>query len=252
MIKSCYIDGRAFERDDFPNGVYVYQTIMTFGHQALHLAAYMQLLDKASQEILHRPSPLKTDELSSLISNFLRKYNYPTAMPAHVEVRLYHSGEVVLLGGEVSPYPQIGMRLVMPAGVDVIYDLPFSEQRSSLRRTAAEVATLTAESRGAKVAVRFDTTGCARSVDDAEIFVVEGYIITTSATPTSVEGQLLAKAIIRAGLQLEIRDITPSLLDNADEIFYADHRGITALGSYNQRPMMHILAEKIAQHFQTK
>ena len=248
MIKSCYINGQLFERDDFPNGVYVYQTIMTFGHQPLHLAAYLQLLDKASQEILHRPSPLKANELSSLISNFLRKNGYPATMPAHVEVRLYHSGEVVLLGGEVSPYPQVGMRLVMPAGTDVIYDLPFSELRSSLRRTAAEVATLTAESRGAKVAVRFDTTGCARSVDDNEIFIVEGYSVMTPNTPTSVEGQLLAKAISRAGLQLEICDITPSMLDNADEIFYADHRGITALGSYNQRPMMHILVEKIAQY----
>lgn len=249
MIKSCYIDGRAFERDDFPEGVYVYQTIMTFGHQALHIADYLQLLDQASKNILHRPSPLKANELSSLISDFLRRHRYPTAMPAHVEVRLYHSGEVVLLGGEVSLYPQLGLRLMTPAGTDVVYDLPFSEHRSSLRRTAAEVATLAAESREAKVAVRFDTTGCARSVDDCDIFIVEGYAVMTPTTPTSVEGRLLTKAISRAGLQLEICDITPSQLDNADEIFYADHRGITALGSYNKKPMMHILAEKIAGFF---
>ena len=249
MIKSCYIDGRAFERDDFPEGVYVHQTIMTFGDQALHLADYLQLLDQASQEILHRPSPLKFKEFSALIGDFLRRHRYPTAMPAHVEVRLYHSGEVVLLGGEVSPYPQIGMRLVTPAGTEVIYDIPFSEHHSSLRRMAAEAATLTAESRGAKVAVRFDTTGCARSVDDAEIFVVEGYLVMTPATPTSVEGKLLAQAISRAGLKLEIRDLTPSILEDADEIFYADHRGVTALGSYNKKPMMHILAEKVAGYF---
>ena len=71
----------------------------------------------------------------------------------------------------------------------------------------------------------------------------------TSTQPTSVEGSLLADAIRRAGLQLEVVPIALDAAENADEIFYADHRGITALGSFNERPMMHILAEKIAAYF---
>ena len=249
MIKSCYIDGCAFERDDFPEGLYVYQTMMTFGHQALHLGAYLALLAEASQELLHRPLPLKVADVAALISDFLRKNGYPAAMPSYVELRYYRSGEVVLLGGEVSPYPKLGLRLLMPTGVDVCYDLPLSESRSSLSRAVAEAAQAEAENRGARVAVRVDSEGFLRSVEDVELFVSKEYTVMTSTQPTSVEGSLLADAIRRAGLQLEVVPIALDAAENADEIFYADHRGITALGSFNERPMMHILAEKIAAYF---
>ena len=246
VIKSCYIDGSPFERDDFPEGLYVYQSIMTFGHQALYLGEYMRLLNEASQELLHRSLPLKEPYLAALISKFLRKYGYPSAMPSHVELRYYCSGEVVLLGGEVSPYPRWGLRLLMPSGVDVTYDLPLSEHRSSVRRAVVEAARAEAENREAGVAVQFDSGGFVRSADDAELFVVKEYMVMTSKMPLSVEGRILADAVRRAGLQLETAVLTVSELEEADEIFYADHRGITALGRFNGRPLMHILAEKIA------
>lgn len=249
MIKSCYIDGCVFERDDFPEGLYVYQTIMTFGHEALHIGAYLALLAEASQELLYRPLPIDEAGVATLISDFLRKNGYPAAMPAYVELRYYRSGEVVLLGGEVSPYPKLGLRLLMPTGVDVCYDLPLSESRSSLRRAVVEAAQMEAESRGARVSVRVDGNGFLRSADDAELFVIKEYTVMTSMPPVSVEGRLLAEAIRRAGLRLEVVPVALDEAENADEIFYADHRGITALGSFNERPMMHILAEKIAAYF---
>lgn len=246
MIKSCYIDGCAFERDDFPEGLYLYQTIMTFGHRPLHLGAYLALLAEASQELLHRPLPLKESDVATLISDFLRKNGYPAAMPSSVELRYYRSGEVVLLGGEVSPYQKLGLRLLMPEGVPVRYDVPISEVHSSLRRAVFEAAQAEAENRGARVAVRVDSEGLLRSADDAELFVVKEYTVMTPAPPTTVEGRLLAEAIRRVGLQLEIAPIALDVADDADEIFYADHRGMTALGRFNGRPLMHILAEKIA------
>jgi branched-subunit amino acid aminotransferase/4-amino-4-deoxychorismate lyase len=134
----------------------------------------------------------------------------------------------------------------MPEGVDVRYDVPISEVHSSLRRAVFEAAQAEAENRGARVAVRVDSDGFLRSVDDAELFVVKEYTVMTPAQPMSVEGRLLAEAIRRVGLQLEIAPIALDVADDADEIFYADHRGITALGRFNGRPLMHILAEKIA------
>ncbi len=249
MIKSCYIDGCPFERDGFPEGLYVYQTMMTFGYRALHLGEYLVLLNKAVREVLHREGVFTEVSVAAMISEFLRKNRYPAAMPASVELRCYLSGEVVLLGGEVSPYPKLGLRMLMPAGCDVIYDLPLSECRTSLRRAAAEAATAHAMSRGAKVAVRFDNAGYARSVDDAELFVVKEYTIMSPNRPESVEGRLLRDAIIRSGLRFEVVAMTFDMVADADEIFYADCRGITALGSFNDKPLMHILAEKIAAYF---
>ena len=246
MIKDCYINGCAFERNGFPGGLYVYQTIMTFGHQALHLEGYLALLAEASAEVLHRPLSLKKGDVAAQITDFLRKNGYPSAMPSFVELRCYHSGEVVLLGGEVSPYPKLGLRLLMPSAVGVVYDLPLSECSSSVRRAAAEAAKAVAESRGAKVAVRVGGDGLVRSVDDAELFVVKEYTIITPTLPMSVEGRLIADAVERAGMQFEVAPVPFEALADADEIFYADHRGVTALGSFEGRPLMHILAEKIA------
>ena len=61
---------------------------------------------------------------------------------------------------------------------------------------------------------------------------------------------MLAKAIHRAGMSLLTEPISREMLDSADEIFYIDHRGITALGSFNGKPLMHILAEKIAKYLE--
>lgn len=249
MIKSCYIDGCPFERDDFPEGLYLYQHIMTYGLKALHLGDYLRLLDEASQQVLHRSLSLDEPDAATLIATFLRKHGYPTTMPAHVELRCYLSGEIVLLGGEVSPYPKLGLRLLMPAGVDVVYDLPLSECRSSVRRAVAEMARVEAEGHGAKVAVQVDSNGFVCSVDDAELFAVKEYTVVTPRELVSVEGRLLAEAVARAGLQLEVAPLVVEDLEEADEIFYADYRGVTALGSFNGHMLMHILAEKIATKF---
>lgn len=248
MIKSCYIDGCAFERDDFPEGLYVYQTMMTFGHRVLHLRSYLTLLKEASQAVLCRPLAIGEKQTDVLVSSFLRKNNYPISMPAYVELRIYQSGEVVLLGGDVSPYPKWGMRMLMPTAVGVVYDLPFGEYSSSLRRSAAEMARIQAESRGAKLALRVGVDGFARSVADAEIFVIKEYTVITPAPPRSVEGRLVVDAVRRSGLRLEYAPIPFESLEYVDEIFYADHLGIAALDSFNGHPKMHILTEKIANH----
>lgn len=248
MIKSCYIDGCLYERDSFPEGLYVYQTMMTFGHQALYLGDYLDLLRRAAKDVLHRELSLVERDVAALISDFLRRNNYPVEMPASVELRCYHSGEVVLLGGEVSPYPKLGLRLLMPTGLDVVYDLPISECHSSVRLAVSEAARAMVESRGARVAVRVDREGCVRSVDNAELFAVKEYTIVTPSVPATVEGRLVAKAIAQAGLSLEVAPLVVPDLEEADEIFYADHRGITALGAFNGHPLMHILAEKIAAY----
>lgn len=249
MIKECYIDGCAFERAEFPEGLYVYRTIVTLGHRALCLDACLGELREAAEELLHGAPSLDVTETDHLISDFLRRNGYPAAMPAYVELRCYLSGEVVLLGGEVSPYPQLGMRLLMPAGATVTYDLPLSECRSSVSRAVGEAARAVAEKRGAKVAVRLDRDGFVHSADEAELFVIKEYTIMTPRVPQTVEGVHVLDAIRRAGLQLQVCPISQEVLSEVDEIFYADHRGITALGSINGTPLMHILAEKIGAHY---
>jgi hypothetical protein len=223
--------------------------MITFGHKALYLGEYLRRLNQAVKEVLNRDSSLAEGDVSAMVSRFLQSNRYPTQMPSFVELRCYLSGEVVLLGGEVSPYPKLGLRLLMPPGVDVAYDLPLSTCDSSVRRSVAEMAQAQAESRGAKVAVQVDRDGCVGLVDNAELFAVKEYVVVVPRELKTVEGRLLAKAVSRVGLQIEVASLVVEDLEEADEIFYADCRGVTALGSFNGHPLMHILAEKVAAYF---
>ncbi len=220
-----------------------------YGGFAPLLHDYIELLQQASRELLRREFPLDLREADSLISDFLRRNGYPSAMPSYMEVRHYLSGEVVLLGGEVSPYPMLGLRLVFPSGTDVEYDLPLSEHQTSLRRAAAELAGLKAAERGAKVAVRIDSEGFVRSVDDEEPFLVREYTVYIPQEPTLPEARCVVEHIRKAGLNVVVAPIPRAMLDDADELFYVDYRGVTALGSYNSRALMHIIAERVSTIF---
>ncbi len=63
----------------------------------------------------------------------------------------------------------------------------------------------------------------------------------------SVERETAAHAIRTAGLTLREEPILQSELATYDELFYVDHRGITALAHCDGAPYMFLVAERIAE-----
>ena len=126
-------------------------------------------------------------------------------------------------------------------------DMPFPEAPTSAREAAAGLARQQARLHGASVAVRCDGDGIVRTADDAPLFAVRGKTAFVSPAEACVERELGLRAVEAAGLELEERPVMRDELPRFDELFYVDHRGVTALAHCDGHPCMAILAERVAQ-----
>ena len=89
--------------------------------------------------------------------------------------------------------------------------------------------------------------GIVRTADDAPLFAVRGKTAFVSPAEACVERELGLRAVEAAGLELEERPVMRDELPRFDELFYVDHRGVTALAHCDGHPCMAILAERVAQ-----
>ncbi len=219
------------------------------------LAGHVALLDHFSREIFNRSytpdiSALRQQVLALAVAN-----NYPTAVSGFVRLALNGNGEESLTAIGTSLYDGYALRSLTPDAASVIYDLPFGEVPTSAHEVVADLANQFAQRHGAQIAIRCDRDGCFRSVGTAPIFAVQGYAVLTSPaeitadgvpTKSSVERELIAQAVRALGWELREEPFGRADLPQLDELFFADHRGITALAHCDGQPLMSLVAERIA------
>lgn len=239
-------DGRITQGEPPSTEAYLYQTIHTLGHEGRHLEEHAALLEEASRRWFGHSRMLTAETLRREIADLLRTARYPTALSSFVRLHLYASGRHELFPSGISLYSGYAFRSVLPAAVTLCYDLPFDEAPLSLREHAAMAARRQAELEGAQSFVRTDSRGLVRSCDDAPLFAVKGKHIFSPDSGRSVEFSTAAEAIGRRGYTLHIQPIGKELLPLFEELFYFDHRGITALRSCDGRVLMHVVAEQVA------
>ena len=95
--------------------------------------------------------------------------------------------------------------------------------------------------------MRCDTEERLLTADGAPLFAVRGHTVYTAPAPASVEGCLAREAVRAAGLTLREEPLRRRELPRAEELFYADHRGITALSRCDGQPLMTLVAERVAE-----
>lgn len=234
--------------DTANDGFYLYRNIRTFGRRALHAERQLELLKASAREFAGSEPQVTAEETERAIVALLTDKGYPDSMPAWVTLRYYLSGRMEIVGREVLPCRQRGLRLVYPRAAVVMWDVPFGCEWSSLSLSAAAAAQVQAAhaERGVRAVIRCGTDGMIASAGDAPLFVVTDYtVVTPLAQPLSDEFETAAAAIADAGLPLERRDITVDMLDTADEVFCCDARGLTAFSGCGGRAYMHVLAERV-------
>ena len=168
-------------------------------------------------------------------------------MSGFVRIELDPDGTERLLPAGVSLYDGYAFRSLQPEAVTVGYDLTLSEAPTSAREAAAQLARRLAERRGAEVAVRCDSAGILRSADDAPLLAIAGRTVLTAPGPASVERRLAVLAVRAAGLELREEAFGRADLPSLDELFFADHRGVTSLSRCDGLPLMTFVAERIAE-----
>lgn len=95
--------------------------------------------------------------------------------------------------------------------------------------------------------MRCDSAGILRSADDAPLLAIAGRTVLTVPGPASVERRLAMLAVRAAGLELREEAFGRADLPSLDELFFADHRGVTSLSRCDGLPLMTFVAERIAE-----
>lgn len=224
--------------------LYLYQTVHLARGRARNAEAHAARLDAASRELFGRGyAPAR---LAARIEALAAAERYPTGVSGFVRIELGADGEERLTPTGVSLYDGYALRSLQPEAVTLRYDLPLTEAPTSAREAAAQLARHMAERAGADVAVRCDREGILREADDAPLFAVAGHTVLTAPGTQSVERELAVRAVRAAGLELREEPFGCGELPRIDELFFADHRGITALARCDGQPLMSLIAERIA------
>lgn len=224
--------------------LYLYQTVHLARGRARNAEAHAARLDAASRELFGRGyAPAR---LAARIEALAAAERYPTGVSGFVRIELGADGEERLTPAGVSLYDGYALRSLQPEAVTLRYDLPLTEAPTSAREAAAQLARRMAERAGADVAVRCDREGILREADDAPLFAVAGHTVLAAPGTQSVERELAVRAVRTAGLELREEPFGCGELPRIDELFFADHRGITALARCDGQPLMSLIAERIA------
>lgn len=224
--------------------LYLYQTVHLARGRARNAEAHAARLDAASRELFGRGyAPAR---LAARIETLAAAERYPTGVSGFVRIELGADGEERLTPAGVSLYDGYALRSLQPEAVTLRYDLPLTEAPTSAREAAAQLARRMAERAGADVAVRCDREGILREADDAPLFAVAGHTVLAAPGTQSVERELAVRAVRAAGLELREEPFGCGELPRIDELFFADHRGITALARCDGQPLMSLIAERIA------
>ena len=224
--------------------LYLYQTVHLARGRARTAEAHAARLDAASRELFGRGyAPAR---LAARIEALAAAERYPTGVSGFVRIELGADGEERLTPAGVSLYDGYALRSLQPEAVTLRYDLPLTEAPTSAREAAAQLARHMAERAGADVAVRCDREGILREADDAPLFAVAGHTVLAAPGTQGVERELAVRAVRAAGLELREEPFGCGELPRIDELFFADHRGITALARCDGQPLMSLIAERIA------
>lgn len=226
--------------------LYLYQTLHLRNRRPRLLAEHAALLAAEARTCFGIRLRADLPEFARHIAALAAAERFPCDLSAFVRWEVTADGMERLLSGGVSIYEGYALRSLMPNAVTVAYDMPFGEAPTSVREAAALLAQRQAELAGASVAVRCDRTGMLLSADDAPLFAVRKGVVYTSPAPQSVERDLIVRACDAARIRLAEHPVLRTELALYDELFYADHRGVTALAHCDRQPFMSLVAERVA------
>ena len=216
--------------------VYLYQTVHILDGESLCLREHLAVLDRWSRTLFGCPGPQDAREVGTAIAAVAGR-EAPGSDRSKF-LRLEFEG--------VSLYRGYDLRSLMPEAVTLQYEPPLFDAPTSAREAAVELARQYAGLQGASVAVRCDRNGTLMAADEAALFAIRGRRVYAPPGEASIGRSLAVRSIRAAGLELIEAPVGRDELPRMDELFFIDHRGVTALSRCDGQPYMAILAERIA------
>lgn len=208
------------------SSVFLYQMIHVAGRTVRQLEPHLEELKRDFKHLFGRRVVLDARRVEEEILEQLAVGRYPQDRSTILRLELSPQGEFSYRLGESSLYQGYVLRALRPEGHVASFQIPWEGLRSSAELAAWELAMHRIDH---GVVLRADSQGVLLEADCAPLFALYGRRIYTSRAPQGVEGRLAEEAIRRAGYSLLVEPVYVEHLPLLDEIFYVDHRGVTAL-----------------------
>lgn len=228
---------------------FLYQIVHLYGGHARMLKEHVARLHVASCELFGRAYRPDLQQLEKRLLAEVERARYADTVSSFVRIELFDSGEELIYGVGASLYAGYALRSVRPEVMSLQYDLPFETMSVASLSTHA-VAQCLAREKGFDEAVRVDRDGVVRSLGEGSVFGYrDGVLVapTTLHTATDVAVWEAARAARMPAVQHPIRLQELSLYD---ELFAADHRGLTSIQKFDAKPLPAIRVERLAEELE--
>ena len=208
--------------------VYLYQTVHVLDGECLCLREHLAVLDRWSRTLFGCPGPQDAREVGTAVAAVVGREAPGSDRSKFVRLVLPASGSLRLEFEGVSLYRGYDLRSLMPEAVTLQYEPPLFDAPTSAREAAVELARQYAGLQG------------------AALFAIRGRRVYAPPGEASIGRSLAVRSIRAAGLELAASPVGRDDLPRMDELFFIDHRGVTALSRCDGQPYMAIFAERIA------
>lgn len=222
------------------------QTVHLHQGRARNVAAHADVLHAAARTLFGVEYWPDFRQLAQRIEALAAKMHYPEGVSSFVRIEVAADGGERLVAAGTSLYDGYALRSVTPQALTMEYALP-GDLPTTAREAAARQADRLARAAGAEAAVRRDAAGRLLDAGDAPIFAVRGHTVLCGPAAAGVERDLGCRAVAYAGLTLCTDAFSATDLRQLDELFYVDHRGVTAYARCDDQPLMSLVAERVAR-----
>lgn len=219
--------------DSEEQGLFLYQHMRAQNGKIFNLKEHLELLNSTAVSLFGEPISLTEKVVVKSCEELLYRGGYSSTAIHILELRVWQSGKYQLRVAETSLYKGFALRVMRPKALLAEgCNYPFS-QPTSAAAAMVDFLRLSALQQQCQIAICTDNNGFVTSVDGATPIVVHGTDITISNSAVSIYSNIVLSALKQLQNQhVKVAPITLADLRSADELFYADARGITAVGSF--------------------
>ena len=225
----------------------VYQIVQFRGGHARLVEEHAAVLEEEARELFGRSPKLVLTDIRKAMERVVEREKYADAETAYLVLRAFEDGHTEITAGGRSMYEGYALRTIHPRAITLAYSLPLGDLPTPARDATVRETRCMARARRADVAVRCTAEGRCRSCEGHPIGAIYHNRLILPKFRRHVERDLLRRAADLIGLEVVEMAFNERQAGLLEEIFWVDHRGITALGSINSAPLMALTVERLSE-----
>lgn len=248
-MEQWYIENNTTERYDTDNSeLSLYQRLRATDGRVMYLNRHLDILRSYAAILLpHTPIPTAS-EIEQMCSRLLSRGGYSSSSTHILELNLWQSGRVRLSVIETSLYKGFDLRVLRPNAAIIEGCSTALLYPTSAALECEKLMKIIARQNGCDVALSVQNSSVI-AIDSTNPIIVHGTNVTIGNSITSAYTELVVETLKKLPqYNISLSEISLQQVATADELFFADHRGLTAVGSLGGRQYSDTVAYAISKY----